>query len=185
MDFSVYDASGKRKYLSLSEGQKFVRATHILPEDRRAICLVIYFTGCRISEAINLTPFNRDESAKTLLIRSLKKRGKVSVRRVPIPDSLDKQLAHLEVKTEGKHFWNLSRSTVYRSVKRVMNSTGIEGVHATTKGLRHGFGVRCALGQIPVHIIQRWMGHADQKTTAIYLDVRDKEERDLMRRTWI
>ena len=49
---------------------------------------------------------------------------------------------------------------------------------------RYAFGVRGALGKVPRNVIQRWMGHSDPATTAIYLAVRDDEERALIRRTW-
>ena len=65
-----------------------------------------------------------------------------------------------------------------------MNEAGISGIHATPKGLRHGFGVRAAMAGIPVTKIQKWMGHADIANTAIYLDVKDEEDRELMSRTW-
>ena len=61
-----------------------------------------------------------------------------------------------------------------------MKAAGISGIHATTKGLRHAFGVRGATKQIPTNVIQGWMGHADPSTTAIYLAVKDEEERALI-----
>ena len=74
--------------------------------------------------------------------------------------------------------------SAWRIVKEVMDSAGVSGIHATCKGLRHGFGVRAALAGLPVTLIQRWMGHANPSTTAIYLDVRDDEERELISKTW-
>jgi hypothetical protein len=56
-----------------------------------------------------------------------------------------------------------------------MRAAGVSGIHATTKGLHHGFGVREAPEQIPLTLIRQWMGHADAATTAIYLAVRDDE----------
>ena len=85
---------------------------------------------------------------------------------------------------DEQRLWGFSRTTGWRIIKSVMKAAGIEGIHATTKGLRHGFGVRGALEQIPVSLIQNWMGHADATTTAIYLGVRDEEERELIERTW-
>jgi site-specific recombinase XerD len=83
-----------------------------------------------------------------------------------------------------KRFWNFSRVTGWRIIKNVMEAANIAGIHATTKGLRHGFGVRGALGKIPMNIIQNWMGHADATTTAIYLDVQGEEEIALIEKTW-
>ena len=184
MEISVYDCEGRRKYLSIAEGRRFARLADKLPAGKRAICLVLYYTGCRISEALNLTPENLDVATKTLLIHSLKKRKRKSVRRLPIPDSLASLLIDLAKNSADGRFWNFSRSTTWRTVKKIMAEAKIEGIHATAKGLRHGFGVRCALNKIPVHTIQKWMGHSDPKTTAIYLDVQDQEEREMMRRTW-
>jgi integrase/recombinase XerD len=52
------------------------------------------------------------------------------------------------------------------------------------KGLRHGFGIRAASRNIPPNLIQRWMGHASLKTTAIYLDAVGAEEREFASRMW-
>ena len=41
-----------------------------------------------------------------------------------------------------------------------------------------------ALANIPLPIIQAWMGHADVATTAIYLAVCDDEEYALMAKAW-
>jgi integrase len=40
------------------------------------------------------------------------------------------------------------------------------------------------MAQIPVSLIQGWMGHSDPSTTAIYLAVKDDEERELIEKTW-
>jgi integrase len=117
-------------------------------------------------------------------IRSLKKRGRNEIRRVPIPKFLAIELSALARADESQQFWAFSRTKGWRIIKRVMAKAGISGVQATTKGLRHGFGVRSTLEQIPVSLIQNWMGHADSSTTAIYLAVQDDEERALIEKTW-
>ena len=184
MNPSPYDSRGRRKYLNGSENRKFLEAAACLSAQEAVFCLTIYYTGCRISEALSLTGDDIDHETSVLMIRTLKKRRWSHRRRVPIPKSLAKQLAQLSPATGGKRLWKFSRATGWRIVKRAMNEAGIVGVHATTKGLRHGFGVRAALKQIPLTTIQNWMGHSNVNTTAIYLDVRDEEERELIRRTW-
>ena len=151
--------------------------------DRRLLCETLYFTGCRISEALALTGDDIDLNASTIQIRCLKKRGKTVIRRVPVPLRLCSSLKKLSG-GPSQRCWSVCRTTAWRTVKRVMKEAGIEGIHATAKGLRHGFGVRGALGKIPVNVIQRWMGHSDSETTAIYLEVMDDEERELIKRTW-
>lgn len=181
---SAYDASGRRKYLSRDEGKKFLSQAALLPRPLAFFCLTIYYTGCRISEAIALKPSDIDADVNVIRIRSLKKRGKVEIRRIPVPEFLAKGLLEIGRDSNQKPIWRFHRTTGWRTIKKVMAAAGISGIHATTKGLRHGFGVRGALEQIPVSVIRDWMGHADSETTAIYLAVRDEEERELMGRTW-
>lgn len=181
---SAYDPTGRRKYLSKPEGTKFLSLASQLDLPRRLFCETIHFTGCRISEALNLVALDLDECQSVVSIRCLKKRREIVVRRVPIPAWLVKDLKLLAADSPQGQLWDFSRTTGWRIVKEIMEKAGITGIHATTKGLRHGFGVRCALGNVPVNVIQRWMGHSDPETTAIYLAVHDDEERELIKRTW-
>ena len=52
------------------------------------------------------------------------------------------------------------------------------------KALRHAFGVGGTQTGVPLNIIQRWLGHADIETTAIYTNVLGNEERALADRMW-
>ena len=180
----AYDRDGRRKYLSRDEGGKFLRHAADLPRPDALFCLTIYYTGCRISEALALRGQDIDSEAKAVLIRSLKKRDKREIRRIPLPAFLTKGLLDVATPNQSKAIWPFSRTTGWRIIKGVMAAAEISGVHATTKGLRHGFGVRGAMMQIPTSLIQNWMGHADPATTAIYLAVKDEEERALIEKTW-
>lgn len=181
---SAYDTAGQRKYLSRAEGHAFLAQAALRSRDKALFCLTLYYSGCRISEALNLRSSDIDASMRVLLIRSLKKRGKIETRRIPIPEFLTHELLNFGTADASALLWTFSRTTGWRIIKRVMQQAGIFGVKATSKGLRHGFGVRGAMGQVPLNIIQIWMGHADLTTTAIYLAVRDEEERALIEKTW-
>lgn len=181
---TAYDKAGRRKYLSRSEGQRFLDRVVQLPRINALFCLTLYYTGCRISEALGMQRHDLDREMNVVLIRSLKKRGKNEIRRIPIPEFLAKELRNVTSPEDDPHFWSFSRTTGWRIIKAAMKDAEIFGVHATTKGLRHGFGVRGVLGQVPLTLIQNWMGHADLETTAIYLAVRDEEERALIMKTW-
>ena len=180
----AYDDEGRRKYLSRAEGCKFIGQAARLPRPEALFCLTIYYTGCRISEALALRSDDIDPDANVIRIRSLKKRGKQEVRRLPIPSFIVAGLLTIAPKEGRGRLWRFSRTTGWRVIKRVMSNAEISGIHATTKGLRHGFGVRGAMMRIPVNLIQQWLGHADSSTTAIYLVVKDDEERELIEKTW-
>jgi integrase/recombinase XerD len=181
---SAYDEEGRRKYLSRAEGAAFIQHAAHLPRPRALFCLTIYYTGCRISEALALRRQDIDLQMKVISIRSLKKRERKEIRRIPAPDFLIAGLVAIVAPDADKVIWPFSRTTGWRIIKAVMEEAGISGLHATTKGLRHGFGVRGAMMRIPTHLIQNWMGHADPSTTAIYMAVKDDEERTLIEKMW-
>ena len=180
----AYDARGEAQILEPRRGPPLCAPATQLPRGERLFCLTIYYTGCRISEALALRPQDLDRGGEGILIRSLKKRYKREIRRLPVPGFLVKELNSIAVCKPDTPIWPFSRTTGWRIIKAVMNAAQISGIHATTKGLRHGFGVRGAMMQIPTHLIQSWMGHSDPSTTAIYLAVRDDEERELIEKTW-
>jgi len=182
--YTAYNSDGKRKYLTRAEGKSFLEAARRLPRSQALFCVTLYFTGIRISEALALAPENVDAATESIRVLSLKKRARREFRRIPIPSWLVKGLLELARDSPQSKFWPLSRTTGWRIIKRVMTEAGIEGIHATTKGLRHGFGVRGVLVGLPMNLLQTYFGHASLETTSIYLCVRDDEERTLMRKTW-
>jgi site-specific recombinase XerD len=74
--------------------------------------------------------------------------------------------------------------TGWRAVHDVMTSARLEGPHASPKGLRHGFGVAAASAGIPLNLVQKWLGHAQLTTTAIYANAVGAEEKEIARRMW-
>jgi site-specific recombinase XerD len=69
-------------------------------------------------------------------------------------------------------------------VHAVMQAAGLEGVPASPKGLRHGFGVAAVTAGIPLNLVQKWLGHAQLSTTAVYANAVGAEEKDIARRMW-
>jgi integrase/recombinase XerD len=61
---------------------------------------------------------------------------------------------------------------------------GLDGVAASPKGLRHGFGVAAVTAGIPLNLVQKWLGHAQLSTTAVYANAVGDEEKDIARRMW-
>ena len=74
--------------------------------------------------------------------------------------------------------------TGWRAVHAVMRQAGLDGVPASPKGLRHGFGVAAVSAGIPLNLVQKWLGHAQLSTTAVYADAVGAEEKDIARRMW-
>ena len=66
--------------------------------------------------------------------------------------------------------------TGWRRVCEVMARATVRGPQASPKGLRHGFGVAAVTAGVPLNLVQKWLGHAQLSTTAIYADAVGEEE---------
>ncbi|MBP9838378.1 MAG: site-specific integrase [Proteobacteria bacterium] len=192
MSGELFTSDGERKYLTASERQAFLLQAEKGSRELRTFCAVLVHTGCRISEALALAPEHVDISSGVIVFESLKKRRKGVFRAVPIPpsliDALD--LVHNIRKKKNsnlksKPIWSWSRISAWRYVKEVMDQAGIgEGAWATPKGLRHGFGVEAVSKGIPLNMLQKWLGHAQLSTTAIYANAVGEEEKNIASRMW-
>jgi integrase len=184
---SLYSNSGSRKYLTRDERDRFIAAAFACPRaDVRTLCLTLAFTGCRISEALALNPTSLEVQDGFIALRSLKRRNRaVVIRQVPVPDWLLAMLADLALQKADNNLWSLSRSRAWALIKRVMADADIRpGIHATPKGLRHGFGLHAIHCCVSLNLVQRWLGHARMTTTAIYLQAMGDEERAIAQRMW-
>ena len=198
-EMRLHDTTGRRLYLNVEERIAFLSAARRQPARDRTLCEVLHWTGCRPSELLEITPSRVDLSGGTITLRSLKKRKdasgqqKVIFRSVPVPgeflDTLDIAHGIREAQRSRKRaaapIWDLSRVRVWQIVKRVMIEAHIpDAPHQSPKGLRHGFGVHATVQGVPLHMLQRWLGHAQLSTTAIYADAVGKEEQDIAARMW-
>jgi integrase/recombinase XerD len=156
-------------------------------------CHVLTSGGCRLAEALALTADRVDLHTHSLTFETLKKRQRGIYRVVPVPPALALMLDHVhdlrraqrrKDRGRGVRLWAWSAVTAWRKVKAVMDAAGITGSHATPKGLRHGFGVAAVQASIPLNLVQRWLGHAQLSTTAMYAEAMGKEERAIASRMW-
>ncbi len=185
---SLYSASGQRKYVTFDERRRFIAAALSWPQPKvTSLCLVLAYTGCRISEALRLTEGSIIAASGCIAFLSLKKRGKIVVREIPVPPLCIRAIrsAHGRLTNPERKLWSWSRCRAWQLVKMVMKQAAIgPGIHATPKGLRHGFGLHAVRSGVPLNLIQRWLGHAKMETTAIYLQAMGAEEHEIARRMW-
>jgi integrase len=191
-EMRLYDNNGERLYLNPREREAFIIAAHKLAPLERVFCLMLAYTGCRISEARNLRKCDLQLSENKIAFRTLKRRKGQPVREVPIPKTFAVMLEIIflgELAPKGEYLWSETgcppvRITCYRWVKVVMLEIGLSGPKACPKGLRHAFGIHAVLRKVQLHMLSKWMGHASIETTAIYATVLGPEERLVARRMW-
>lgn len=187
---SLY-ASGGRKYLNATERRRFLAAAREFEPKTRLFCEVLAYSGARLSEVLALTPAAVDLDDGAIRIATLKRRKRV-FRQVPLPRDVVRRLNRAfdlrrlqhDLVSVNVRLWEWCRCTGWRRVKRVMTAAQIVGATAMPKGLRHGFGVAAIRARVPQHLLQRWLGHASPRTTAIYGDVMGPEERAVAARMW-
>ncbi len=204
-EMRLFSPDGERLYLTAQERKLFLAATEEEERENRIFCQILHYTGCRPSEALELSPGRISIDENAIVFRTLKKRkkdnrGRVKLpdfRAVPVPKNLVDNLDYVfdirkihRKDSKGKElntpFWIMSRPTAYRLVKRVMDRANIKGKQATGKGLRHAFGLTMLSGSkpLPIHILAQLMGHSSTKTTEIYLQAVGDEKRTLVLDAW-
>jgi integrase len=193
MTGDLFHRDGSRKYLTQDERQAFLTTAAQFPHTVRSFCHVLAYTGCRLAEALALTADRVDLTASRLTFETLKKRKRGVYRAVPVPLEVVTMLDFVhnirraqgrQARGRAQRLWPWSPVTAWRHVKGVMQAAGINGVQASPKGLRHGFGVAAVQAGVPLHLVQRWLGHAQLSTTAIYAEAVGQEEQDIAARMW-
>ena len=192
MIIDLFSPDGERKYLIEDERFQFLELARQAENEQRTFCLMLYYTGARISEVLNMTYGNIDNIGKYVTIESLKKRRKGVFRRIPLPELfLDElQMVHnikkfqKNPKTKKDRLWTWTRNTGYRKIMEIMKLANIEGVHACPKGLRHSFAIHCLEKGIPLNMVSKWMGHSSLEVTTIYANALGREERLIASRIW-
>ena len=190
---TLFDDIGNRKYLTPNERELFYEATEEVSKNWRMFGLMLYYTGCRLSEALNIKVKDIDFNAGAVTIGTLKQRRSGVYRQVPLSadymkgldNSFDlRELQKKKKKIRESRVWDWTRHNGYLVIKRIMQEADLQGIAATPKGLRHAFAIACLDKGIPLNMVQKWMGHSSIETTAIYANATGEEERKLAARLW-
>lgn len=157
----------------------------------KAMLELMYATGLRVSELINLTPLNIDLDKK--IVRCFGKGNKERI--VPIGDTAIKYLKiyleeHRESLTKktlcdnlflNNHGKQISRQGFFKMLKHQAEQKGIKE-NITPHMLRHSFATHLLNNGADLRSIQLMLGHENISTTGIYTNVSNevlKENYDL------
>ena len=144
-----------------------------------ALIEVLYATGARVSEIVNLEISNVSEIANTTTLKLSGKGGKERV--VPIGvyarNSLEQYLtlsrpALLHKKVSTSLFLNsrgdsLSRQSAWEIIASLAERANIE-TRVTPHAIRHSFATHLLDGGADIRVVQELLGHSSVTTTQIY-----------------
>jgi integrase/recombinase XerD len=188
----LYDPQGNRKYLTTAERTAFLKAAEQASAEVRTFCQLLAYSGARISEILALTPRQIDNSARVVVIETLKKRRRGIYRALPVPLELLCEIdrvhgiksAQKDDRLATERIWPWCRTTAWHRVKECMDFAQLSGRRASPKGLRHGFGVSVLQSGVPINLLKKWLGHSRLSTTEIYADAVGAEEQAIAERFW-
>lgn len=200
------------EYLTLEEVDKFLNAidVDVVDDDEedpelavmrfKTLFALLADTGLRASEACNLTKIDVDFNERLIIVRRGKRR---KYRQVPATQrvlsllrkywAMRKDNAPFVFEYKGK---KLDRMVIWRMTKKIAKKAGID-VRTRTHGpsiyphiFRHTFAtnelkrlIKSGKGRMDaLLIIKETLGHADIKTTLIYLTLLGEDIRDMMGR---
>jgi site-specific recombinase XerD len=170
------------RFLTAAEYKELLRAVSHHPRDAAIIELFLQ-TGMRLSELARLTL--SDISLPSKITKDAENMGSVRVRRkggrvqsIPLNYKASKALkAYIEVRPSVPHTGlfvtkyreQMGNRGIQRVIQKYMEEAGIEGGHTHT--LRHTHATHHAAKGTDLKTIQENLGHADLKTTSMYISL--------------
>ena len=148
-------------------------------------------TGGRIDEVLQIRPSDINLSTNTIRLITLKqgkdKRtglAKEKYRIIPMhPDLRDIYMQYLLqsniAKDSADLLFPMKRQVVDLYLKKIQNNIGI-GVHAHK--FRHTFAVKAIMDNVPLNVLQQWLGHSSVFTTSIYTQITGMDTSEFMGR---
>ena len=182
------------KILSLEEVERLIQTPDVttpLGLRNRAILEVMYATGMRVSEVVNLKL-----SQLHLNLGLLKTIGKGDKERIiplgsqairwltryldEVRPILVKDLDH-EFVFVNHHGHQLTRQGIWKNLKQIVREAGIKK-DVTPHTLRHSFATHLLENGADLRVVQELLGHADISTTQIYTHITKQRMADVYKK---
>ena len=156
----------------LEEDQVQALFAQMTPGRPRTFARTLYYLGCRTSEALGITWRDLHLTAQGTSVTLFGKGQKTRV--VPVPHHLLSAWYHLPGdRAETTRLFPWTRQEAWRIIQVGAKRAGLP--HVSPHWLRHAHATHALARQVPIHVVQRQLGHARLDTTAHYLHVRPGE----------
>ena len=150
----------------------------------------LYRTGARIDEILILKPLDINLATNTIRLKTLKQgKDKNGVQREKFrvisihPDLRDtymQYLLELNIPQKGEELlFPMKRQVVDLYFKKIQEKLGLK-IHAHK--FRHTFAVKAIMDNVPLNVLQQWLGHSSIFTTSIYTQITGMDTSEFMGR---
>jgi integrase/recombinase XerD len=173
---TVLRADGDYTHLSISQEKTLLKSLSKL--NHKVAVLLMVDCGLRISETITLQLKNFDFKKKVVLINSLKKRGKDSVREIPLSVRLLNMLAdylkEVNLKTPDAYIFPGNKNNAHITRKAFnqlfdrLKAKHPELSEIHPHALRHTFATKLVNSGSLIQDVKTLLGHNNLNTTLIY-----------------
>lgn len=158
----------------------------LLPNKFKVFFDILYFTGCRISEATQIRWI--DIVDNTIVLRKGNTKGKVSTREIPVPERLIKNIHSLPnlgafVFSGRSGNGHIHRTTATYHLDYACKRLGLEN-QFSSHGYRRTAITRLHKNNVPLKVIMKVSGHTSLTALQRYIDVDDEEVVAAVKTLW-
>jgi len=154
--------------------EEFDNFLSVIPNKKHKLGFkLMYESGLRVSEVINLKKYDLNFEKLTVRIRGKGEKDRYSI----LPENISEELKDFTKGIEGNIFTNqnngkkLTIKTFQERLKKAKLDSKITK-DFTCHSLRHGFAINWVNDGLDIEILRRVLGHSSLKTTQIYLKCR-------------
>ena len=159
---------------------------------RRYFLLVefLYRTGGRIDEIFMVRPLDVNLATNLIRLKTLKQekdrngiqkeKYRVIPLHVDLRDAYMQYLLDMNIPTKsGDPLFPMSRQVIDLYFKKMQDKLGFK-IHAHK--FRHTFAVKAIMDNVPLNVLQQWLGHSSIFTTSIYTQITGMDTSQFMER---
>ena len=151
----------------------------------------LYRTGARIDEVLIIKPADINLETNSIRMKTLKqgKDKKTGIQRekfriIPLHGDLRntymQYLLDMNISTKSEDpLFPMSRQVVDLYMKKLQEMLGVR-IHAHK--FRHTFAVMAIMDNVPLNVLQQWLGHSSVFTTSIYTQITGTDTSEFMGR---
>ena len=162
----------------------------MIEDDEKGMMEKINRTGGRIDEILMIRPSDVNLATNSIRLKTLKQgkdrngihreKYRVIQLHVDLRDAYMQYLLDMNISTKsGDPLFPMSRQVIDLYFKKMQGKLGFK-IHAHK--FRHTFAVKAIMDNVPLNVLQQWLGHSSIFTTSIYTQITGMDTSQFMER---